>query len=115
MHHKSSLSTITEITTYASCTSEARIKSALSGQELDLKVRQFELLLRQPQPLHATPNLNVLWARLMVEELCRLGASTFCVAPGQCPHISFEHHITYATRFKSHVSFMDCCRMFASV
>lgn len=51
-------------------------------QELDLKVRQFELLLHAPPALAATPNINLLWARLMVEELCRLGASTFCIAPG---------------------------------
>ncbi len=51
-------------------------------QELDLKVRQFEQLLHAPPPLQDTPNVNLLWARLMVEELCRLGASTFCIAPG---------------------------------
>ncbi|EIE27179.1 Thiamin diphosphate-binding protein, partial [Coccomyxa subellipsoidea C-169] len=39
-------------------------------------------LLRQPLPLVDTPNINLLWARLMIEELCRLGASTFCIAPG---------------------------------
>jgi isochorismate synthase/2-succinyl-5-enolpyruvyl-6-hydroxy-3-cyclohexene-1-carboxylate synthase/2-succinyl-6-hydroxy-2,4-cyclohexadiene-1-carboxylate synthase/O-succinylbenzoate synthase len=51
-------------------------------QELDLKAKQFDILLRQPLPLVETPNINLLWARLMIEELCRLGASTFCVAPG---------------------------------
>lgn len=60
------------------------IYQALHGlQELDLKVRQFEMLLKQPPALQAAPNLNILWARLMVEELCRLGASTFCIAPGK--------------------------------
>lgn len=51
-------------------------------QELDLKVRQFESLLRQPLRLKDLPNVNLLWARLMVEELCRLGINTFCIAPG---------------------------------
>ncbi len=46
-------------------------------------MRQFEALLHAPAPLAAAPNLAALWARLLVEELCRLGASTFCVAPGQ--------------------------------
>ena len=45
-------------------------------------MRQFDILLRQPLPLVDTPNINLLWARLMIEELCRLGASTFCIAPG---------------------------------
>ena len=51
-------------------------------QELDLKVRQFEALLRGPVALAAAPNINALHARLLVEELCRLGVSTFCIAPG---------------------------------
>ncbi len=58
-------------------------------QELDLKARQFDILLRQPLPLLDTPNINLLWARLMIEELCRLGASTFCIAPGTPPYTSF--------------------------
>ena len=58
------------------------------GQELDLKVRQFEALLHAPAPLAAAPNLAALWARLLVEELCRLGANTFCVAPGQQPPLA---------------------------
>lgn len=32
--------------------------------------------------LNQTPNLNLLWARLMVEELIRCGADYFCLAPG---------------------------------
>eukprot|EP00887_Chlorella_sp_A99_P005642 scaffold1.g5642.t1 len=50
--------------------------------ELDLKVRQFERLLQSAAPLVAAPNINLLWAGLLVEELCRLGCNTFCVAPG---------------------------------
>ena len=45
-------------------------------------MRQFEALLHAPPPLAAAPNVAALWARIMVEELCRLGANTFCVAPG---------------------------------
>jgi len=51
-------------------------------QELDLKVRQFNKLLKGPPALSDAPNINMLWAHLMVDELCRLGASTFCIAPG---------------------------------
>ncbi|KAK9837268.1 hypothetical protein WJX81_002656 [Elliptochloris bilobata] len=61
------------------------IRSALvEGEwaELELKVAQFEALLRAPPALAAAPNLNALWARLLVEEFCRAGCSTFCVAPG---------------------------------
>lgn len=35
-----------------------------------------------PIPPSAEPTLGSLWARLLVEELCRFGISTFCVAPG---------------------------------
>ena len=52
-------------------------------QELDLKVRPLNRLLRGPPALSEAQNVNMLWAHLMVEELCRLGASTFCIAPGQ--------------------------------
>ena len=33
--------------------------------------------------LPQAPNVNALWAGLIVEELCRLGCNTFCVAPGR--------------------------------
>ena len=52
-------------------------------QELELKVRQFRLLLQPVRPLAQAPNVNALWAQLMVEELCRLGINTFAVAPGE--------------------------------
>jgi len=58
--------------------------TASEWAELDLKVRQYERLLQGVPPLAAAPNINLLWARLMVEELCRLGCNTFCVAPGEC-------------------------------
>lgn len=59
--------------------------TASEWAELDLKVRQYERLLQGVPPLAAAPNINALWARLMVEELCRLGCNTFCVAPGELP------------------------------
>ena len=52
--------------------------------ELDLKIRQYERLLAPVPSLNQSPNEVALWARLMVEELCRLGCNTFCVAPGAC-------------------------------
>jgi hypothetical protein len=58
-------------------------ESAQEWAELDLKVRQYERLLQGVPPLVAAPNVNALWARLLVEELCRLGCNTFCVAPGE--------------------------------
>lgn len=45
-------------------------------------MRQYDLLLAAPPALAAAPNINALAARLAVEELCRLGASTFAIAPG---------------------------------
>lgn len=57
--------------------------TASEWAELDLKVRQYERLLQGVPPLAAAPNVNALWARLLVEELCRLGCNTFCVAPGE--------------------------------
>ena len=57
-------------------------------QELDLKVRQFDLLLKQPMALKDLPNINQLWARLMVEELCRLGSNVFCIAPGKIGRVN---------------------------
>ncbi|GIL93104.1 hypothetical protein Vretifemale_20563 [Volvox reticuliferus] len=51
-------------------------------QELDLKIRPLSsALLAAPLP-SAAPNINVAWAGLLVEELCRLGVNMFCVAPG---------------------------------
>jgi len=50
--------------------------------ELDLKIRQYEKVLTCQCPLPEEPNPNSLWARMIVEELCRLGVRYFCVAPG---------------------------------
>lgn len=54
----------------------------LEWSELDLKISPYKRLLSRPLPLSRTPNIAALWARLAVEELCRLGCNTFCVAPG---------------------------------
>ena len=48
-------------------------------------MRQYRLLLQPVRPLAQAPNVNALWAQLMVEELCRLGINTFAVAPGKPP------------------------------
>ncbi|CAG9463771.1 unnamed protein product [Pedinophyceae sp. YPF-701] len=51
-------------------------------RELELKTSAFEKLLAPPQALADAANINALWAGMIVEELCRLGVDTFCVAPG---------------------------------
>ena len=51
-------------------------------QELELKARQFQMLLQPLPSLQAAPNVNALWAGALVEELCRHGIHTFGVAPG---------------------------------
>ena len=57
----------------------------LQWRELELKVRQYDSLLHAPPALAAAPNMNALWARLTVEELCRSGITTFAIAPGAPP------------------------------
>ncbi len=52
-------------------------------QELCLKARQFEALLAPRPALGALPNAQLAWAAALVEELCRLGVSMFCIAPGE--------------------------------
>lgn len=54
-----------------------------------LQVRQFEGMLSPllAPPLPALPNATMAWAALAVEELTRLGVSTFAVAPGTFIHI----------------------------
>jgi isochorismate synthase/2-succinyl-5-enolpyruvyl-6-hydroxy-3-cyclohexene-1-carboxylate synthase/2-succinyl-6-hydroxy-2,4-cyclohexadiene-1-carboxylate synthase/O-succinylbenzoate synthase len=51
-------------------------------QELCLKARQFETLIAPRPALAALPNVQLAWAAVLVEELCRLGVSMFCIAPG---------------------------------
>ena len=48
-------------------------------------MRQYDSLLHAPPALAAAPNMNALWARLTVEELCRSGITTFAIAPGATP------------------------------
>ncbi|MCO5559536.1 hypothetical protein L7F22_013137 [Adiantum nelumboides] len=57
-------------------------KSSSEWKELDLKTRQFEAVLQPFSPLHDAVNINALWARLIIEECCRLGIAYFCIAPG---------------------------------
>jgi len=64
---------------------------ASEWEELSLKTRQFTTLFPDGEEgglaltealLKGAPNPNTLWCTLLVEELCRQGCSTFCVAPG---------------------------------
>ena len=52
--------------------------------ELDLKISQFTNLLKNStqERIMSSPNLSILAAQVMVEELCRCGCNTFCIAPG---------------------------------
>lgn len=72
-----------QVYTYAGVGVVPGSNAELEWQELQLKVRQFEALLAPRPALSALPNINAAWAALAVEELCRLGANTFCVAPGE--------------------------------
>ena len=78
-------------------------------QELELKVRQFRLLLQPVRPLAQAPNVNALWAQLMVEELCRLGINTFAVAPGEELATANAHNWTNAIAGTSKVLNPDVC------
>lgn len=53
--------------------------------ELDLKIRQFTSLFQRAsnQLIKTSSNCNALVAQSMVDELCRLGHNTFCIAPGK--------------------------------
>lgn len=55
---------------------------AQEWSELNLKIRQFEDLLRPSQSVLDAPNINLLWAALVIEELLRLGVQLFAIAPG---------------------------------
>jgi isochorismate synthase len=54
-------------------------------KELDLKIRQFTSLFQIASNglIKASSNCNVLVAQSMIDELCRLGHNTFCIAPGR--------------------------------
>lgn len=55
---------------------------AQEWSELNLKIRQFEDLLRPAPSVLDAPNINLLWAALVIEELLRLGVQLFAIAPG---------------------------------
>ena len=52
--------------------------------ELDLKISQFTRIFRDSteRRILESQNLSILAAQMIVEELCRCGCNTFCVAPG---------------------------------
>lgn len=52
--------------------------------ELDLKIGQFTKIFDSSteERILKSPNMSLLSAQVMVEELCRNGCNTFCVAPG---------------------------------
>ena len=56
--------------------------AAAEWQELSYKISQYEALLTLPPPLVDAPNINALWAQLVVEECVRCGVRLFCIAPG---------------------------------
>jgi len=51
-------------------------------EETGLKMRNIKQLVAQPRPLRSLPNINTLWAALLIEELCRCGVRKFVVCPG---------------------------------
>jgi len=55
---------------------------AAEWQELNYKVSQYESLLALPSPPADAPNINAVWAQLLVEECVRCGVRLFCIAPG---------------------------------
>lgn len=83
--------------------------AASEWAELDLKVRQYERLLQSAPPLAAAPNINALWAGLLVEELCRLGCNTFCVAPGgSAAPATSSHGSSQSSRGSVHSRALGC-------
>jgi isochorismate synthase/2-succinyl-5-enolpyruvyl-6-hydroxy-3-cyclohexene-1-carboxylate synthase/2-succinyl-6-hydroxy-2,4-cyclohexadiene-1-carboxylate synthase/O-succinylbenzoate synthase len=58
--------------------------AASEWDELELKTRPIRSLLQPFPALMSAPNINIAWAGLLVEELCRQGVNMFCVAPGGC-------------------------------
>ena len=55
---------------------------AAEWEETGLKMRNILQLVAPPRPLRSLPNINTLWATLVVEELCRCGVTRFVVCPG---------------------------------
>lgn len=52
--------------------------------ELDLKISQFTRIFQNTteRRILESPNLSILAAQILIEELCRCGCNTFCIAPG---------------------------------
>ena len=55
---------------------------ASEWRELNLKISQYQALLTLPPPLEEAPNINSVWAGLLIEEAVRCGVRLFCIAPG---------------------------------
>lgn len=72
-------------------------------QELELKARQYESLLEPDKHLEIFPNINAVWAFLIVEECCRLGITYFCIAPG-----SRSSPLAVAAAQNPHASCISC-------
>ena len=75
-------------------------------QELDLKTGPLAALLQPPKPLQDEPNINCLWARLLIDELCRQGVNTFCIAPGVWCHL----HTSARSRLDGQFALQFCCK-----
>jgi isochorismate synthase len=73
----------TAVSLYAGVGIVSGSDTASEWAELDLKVAQYERLLAAAPPLAGAPNVGALRAAVVVEELCRRGCNTFCVAPGE--------------------------------
>ena len=78
-------------------------------------MRQFRLLLQPVRPLAQAPNVNALWAQLMVEELCRLGINTFAVAPGEELAMANAYNWTNARAGASKMLSPECVCMLLSM
>ncbi|KAH9297378.1 hypothetical protein KI387_029060, partial [Taxus chinensis] len=69
----------------------------------DSSVSKFEALLEPCKQLQQFPNVNALWAFLIIEECCRLGITYFCIAPG-----SRSSALAVAAAQNSHASCISC-------
>ena len=77
-----SVSSTTQLSLYAGVGVVRGASAAAEWQELSYKVSQYEALLTLPPPLADAPNINAVWAQLVVEECVRCGVRLFCIAPG---------------------------------
>ncbi|KAJ7550965.1 hypothetical protein O6H91_07G126900 [Diphasiastrum complanatum] len=72
-------------------------------RELELKISQFEALLKPPPSLENMVNINALWATMIVEECSRIGITYFCIAPG-----SRSSPLAEAAAANPHISCISC-------